>query len=287
MLANFLIGLREGLEAALVVSILVAYLVRLGRRDLLRYVWLGVGIAAGVSLALGAILTLGPMGLSHTATEVIGGVLSLVAVGLITWMIFWMGKTARTLRSELEHRMDEAIAVGSSAVITMALIAVGREGLETTLFLWAGITSSGSTSVPVIGAVLGLAAAVILGIAFYRGAVRLNLRVFFQWTGVFLVIIAGGICAYAVGDLQEANVLPGLGHYAWDLTPILPPTSWYGATLQGIFNVPANPTVLQVIAWVVYVVPVMILFVRMSCSRPRPSTPARPAGTPTPTQAAA
>lgn len=278
MLANFLIGLREGLEAALVVSILVAYLVRLNRRDQLRYVWWGVAIAASVSLALGAILTLGPMGLSFQATEIIGGTLSIIAVGLITWMILWMGKTARTLRRDLEERMEKAIAVGGTAVMTMALIAVGREGLETALFLWAGITAAGSSAGPIVGAVIGLATATALGFALYRGAVKINLRAFFQYTGLFLVIVAAGVLAYGTGDLQEANVIAGLGSHAWDITHILPPTSWYGSVLQGIFGISANPTVVQVIVWAAYAIPVMVIFVRMSFAKPAP----KPAPTPTP-----
>src|SRR5690606_27986933 len=188
MLANYLIGLREGLEAALVVGILVAYLVKIQRRDMLPWVWLGVAIAASVSVVVGAALTLGPQGLSFAAQEIIGGGLSVVAVGLITWMIFWMGKTARHLRRHLHTALDKAINVGKGAVLTMALLAVGREGLETALFLWAGIQAAGNTAAPVTGATLGLATAVVLGYLVYRGALAINLRVFFQWTGVFLII---------------------------------------------------------------------------------------------------
>lgn len=184
MLANYLIGLREGLEASLVIGILVAYLVRTGRRDRLSALWTGVGIAVAISLAAGAALTLGPRGLSFTAQETIGGVLSIAAVALITWMIFWMGKTARHLKRHLEDGLERALSMGKGAIIAMALLAVGREGLETALFLWAGIEAAGSTSVPITGAVLGIATAVALGYLIYRGAVRINLRVFFQWTGV-------------------------------------------------------------------------------------------------------
>ena len=225
MFANFLIGLREGLEASLVVGILVAYLVRTERRHLLSKVWVGVGIAIVISLAFGAILTLGPQGLSFEAKEAIGGVLSIVAVGLVTWMIFWMAKNARAMRGELEGSMERAISVGSGAVVAMALLAVGREGLETALFLWASIESAGSTTGPVLGAILGLAAAVVLGVLMYRGAVRINLRAFFQWTGVFLVIIAAGVLSYGVHDLQEAGILPGINNLAWDVSAQVPPTS--------------------------------------------------------------
>jgi len=268
MFANYLIGLREGLEAALVVGILIAYLVKTERRQLLSRAWTGVGIAAGVSLAFGAILTLGPQGLSFEAQEAIGGTLSIVAVGLITWMIFWMGKHARHLKGELEGSMEKAISVGSGAVVTMALLAVGREGLETALFLWAGIQSAGSSSGPVIGASLGLASAVVLGVLIYRGALRLNLRVFFQWTGVFLVVIAAGVLSYGVHDLQEAGILPGLHNLAWDVSDTIGPTTVLGTALKAIFNFTPATTVLQAVVYFAYLIPVLAIFIRTAFAKP-------------------
>lgn len=268
MLPNFLIGLREGLEASLVIGILVAYLVRTGRRDHLGAVWTGVGIAAAISLAAGALLTLGPRGLSFTAQEAIGGFLSILAVGLITWMIFWMGKTARFLRTHLENGLERAIAVGRGAIVTLALVAVGREGLETALFLWAGIKAAGSTAVPVTGALLGLAVAIALGYLIYRGAVKLNLRVFFQWTGVFLVVVAAGVLAYGIHDLQEARILPGLTTLAFDVSDTIRPGSIVATLLKGIFNFSPATTTLELAAWVLYLVPTMVLFVKTAFARP-------------------
>ncbi|MBU4336389.1 MAG: FTR1 family protein [Actinobacteria bacterium] len=273
MVANYLIGLREGLEAALVVGILVAYLVRTGRRDLLPVLWTGVGLALAISLTFGAILTWGPSGLSFEAQEAIGGTLSILAVGLITWMIFWMARTARSLKTNLQHRLDDAVVAGKRAVLVMALLAVGREGLETALFLWAGAQATGRTTAPLLGAVLGLASAVVLGWLLYRGAVRINLQQFFAWTGVFLVIVAGGVLAYGVHDLQEAGILPGVNSLAFDVSAVIAPTSWYGTLLKGIFNFSPATTWLQAIAWVAYVVPVMTMFVRQAWGH----APARPA----------
>ncbi|MDO9175787.1 MAG: FTR1 family protein, partial [Actinomycetota bacterium] len=151
MFANFLIGLREGLEAALVVGILVAYLVRTDRRHLLRWVWAGVAAAVAVSIAFGALLTYGPRGLSFEAQELIGGGLSIVAVAFITWMVFWMARAARTMRGELHTKADAAASAGPLAVALLALLAVGREGLETALFLWAGVRATGDTTNPLVG----------------------------------------------------------------------------------------------------------------------------------------
>ncbi|MBB2923827.1 iron uptake transporter permease EfeU [Cellulomonas cellasea] len=277
MFANYLIGLREGLEAALVVGILVAYVVRTGRRDLLPALWSGVGIAAAVSLGFGALLTFGPQGLTFEAQEAIGGSLSIVAVGLITWMVFWMAKTARHLKADLHSRLDDAISAGKGAVVVMALLAVGREGLETALFLWAGAKATGSSTSPLLGAALGLATAVVLGWLVYRGAVRLNLRTFFAWTGLFLVVVAAGVLSYGVHDLQEARILPGLSNLAFDVSATIPPSSWYGTLLKGVFNFSPATTWLELAAWVAYVVPTAVFFVRTTWGGP----PA-PARTPAP-----
>ena len=275
MVANFLIGLREGLEAALVVSILVAYLVTTRRRDLLPALWSGVAVAVGVSLAFGAVLTFGPRGLSFEAQEAIGGSLSIVAVGLITWMIFWMAATARHLKADLQHRLDDAVAAGRGAVVVMALLAVGREGLETALFLWAGAkaTSSG-TAGPLVGAAVGIAVAVGIAWLMYLGAVRLDLRRFFAWTGLFLVLVAAGVLSYGVHDLQEAAILPGLDRLAFDISAAVPPSSWYGTLLKGVLNLTPATTWLQLVAWTCYLAVVVTLFVRTTWGhRPAPATP--------------
>jgi high-affinity iron transporter len=276
MLANFLIGLREGLEAALVVSILIAYLVKSDRRYLLPRIWLGVGIAAGVSLAFGAALTFGPKGLTFEAQELIGGVLSFIAVGFVTWMIFWMASAARSLSGQLRAQVDDAAEAKPWSLVVVAMLAVGREGLETALFLWAATKAAGSTTTPLIGAALGLAVAITLGYLIYRGALKINLTKFFTWTGAFLIIVAAGVLAYGVHDLQEARFLPGLYNLAFDVSNAIPPGSWYGTLLKGIFNFSPATTKLEAIAWLAYVIPTMALFLHQIRQRSAPPS-SRPA----------
>src|ERR1700712_4822576 len=257
MIANYLIGLREGLEAALVVSILVAYLVKAGRRDRLTPVWIGVLAAVALSLVFGALLTFTSSQLGFRAQEAFGGTLSIVAVGFVTWMVFWMRRTARSLSTELRGRMQTALAMGAGALVLTSFLAVGREGLETALFIWSGVQATGHSTAPVLGAALGLLSAVVL---FYKGAVRINLATFFRWTGLVLVVVAAGVLAYGVHDLQEAGVLLGLNSLAFDVSGAVPPDSWYGTLLKGTVNFSPATTWLQAVAWVAYLVPVLALF---------------------------
>lgn len=283
MLANYLIGLREGLEAALVVSILVAYLVKTERQELLPRIWVGVGIAVAVSLGFGFALFYGPRTLTFEAQEAIGGILSIVAVGLVTWMIFWMARAARSLSGELRGRIDDAADGPWFALVLVAILAVGREGLETALFLWSAteaVRDDTGTWQPLVGAALGIATAVVLGYLIYRGAIRINLSKFFTWTGAFLILVAGGVLSYGVHDLQEAGILPGLNNLAWDVSDTIDPTTWYATLLKGIFNFSPQTTVLEATVWVLYVVPVMSLFLLSARRRSKP-TPA-PATDPTP-----
>ena len=284
-LANLLIALREGLEAALVVSIIVAYLVKSDRRDALPKLWVGVGLAALVPLIVGAILTWGPKTLTFQAQEILGGSLSFVAVGLVTWMIFWMGKNARELKGEIEGSLSKTLSGDSSGwgVVWIAVIAVGREGVETALFVWATVRSSieNSTMQTTLGVLTGLLIAIVLGVLLYQGAVRINFRVFFAVTGYFLVLVAAGIVAYGVGDFQEAGVLPGIMDHAWDLSDHLPATTsplhWLYVLLQAMFQFNLQPTVLQMVGWLLYIVPVLVLLtiqIRGPRRRPKVTAPA-------------
>lgn len=261
MFANYLIGLREGLEASLVVCILIAYLVKTDRRDALKPIWIGIGVAVGISLGFGFALEFGSQELTFKAQEALGGSLSILAVVLVTWMVFWMRRTARHLKAELHGKLDAALQMGTGALVATAFLAVGREGLETALFVWASVhAANDGTPRPLIGVALGLTTAVVLGWLFYRGALRINLAKFFTWTGGLLVIVAAGVLAYGFHDLQEAEFLPGLANKAFDISTTIPPDSWYGTLLKGIFNFQPDPTVLQVIAWSLYLVPTLALF---------------------------
>jgi high-affinity iron transporter len=292
MLGNYLIGLREGLEASLVVTILIAYLVKSGRTRLLPRIWAGVAFAVVVSLAFGALLTYGPRGLTFQAQEAIGGSLSIVAVGFVTWMIFWMRRAARGLAGELRGQIDRAAEAGRWSLVLVAALAVGREGLETALFLWAATqTATGAHTVstvpawqPLTGAVLGIATAVVLGYLLYRGAVKINLTKFFTWTGAFLIVVAAGVLAYGFHDLQEAGILPGLNSLAFDVSAHVDEGSWYGALLKGVFNFSPQTTWLQAVVWTAYIAVTMTLFLRgvrrpgvaqgTAVSRPRDKQPA-------------
>ena len=283
MLANFLIGLREGLEAALVVSILIAYVKKLGRDDVITRIWLGVGLAVLISLGLGAILTYGAYGLSFAATELIGGILSIIATGFVTWMIFWMLRAARGLSKELRSEVDSHLAGAGWGLVFVAFLAVGREGIETALFIWAAVQASGSTVYPVAGAAIGIAVAVVLGYLIYRGVLSINLTKFFTYTGVFLIVVAGGVVSYGVHDLQEAGFLPGLNTLAFDVSAAVPPDSWYGTLLKGTVNFSPATTVFEAAAWVLYVVPVMTFFVlsvRRHRAKKEPISPAATLTTP-------
>ena len=260
MFASLLIGLREGLEASLVVGILVAYVDRIGRRDVLPRLWAGVAAAVLLSLGVGALLTWGPYGLSFQAQEILGGIFSLVAVGLVTWMIFWMAANARTMGADLRHRLDAAIGTSGAAVVVIGFVSVGREGIETALLLWAATASSQNALSGTLAAVVGIVIAVAIAWLINRGLVRIDLSRFFRWTGVFLVVVAAGILVYGVGDLQEAAVLPGWGVAAFDVSGVVPPTSWYGTLLAGILNFTPKPTWTQLGAWVVYLAVVLTMF---------------------------
>ncbi|WP_314078863.1 iron uptake transporter permease EfeU [uncultured Rothia sp.] len=258
-----MIGLREGLEAALVVGILLAYIRKTQRTHLLAPMWAGVSVAVLLSLSFGALLTFGPQTLTFEAQEAIGGSLSIISVGFVTWMIFWMAENARMLSDELKGKLD-AVQTSVWAVVLLAALSVGREGLETTLFIWSATRTAGqeANAIPMLGALVGIAIAVVMAWGMMRGMMRINLPRFFTVTGAFLVIVAAGVLSYGIHDLQEAAILPGLNNIAFESYRYIDPSSFVGTLLKAVFNLSSTTTWLEAGAWILYVGIVMPLFIR-------------------------
>jgi high-affinity iron transporter len=259
---NLLIGLREGLEGGLVVSILLAAVRRGDTPNATRPIWLGVLAALMLSLSFGAVLTFSQSELSAGAQEAFGGILSVIAVVLVTAMIFWMRRTARDLSGELNAKVGVALQIGAGALAATAFLAVGREGLETALFIWTAVQASGQTVSPLVGAAIGVAIAVVLCWLLYRRAVRINLGKFFSRTAIALIVIAGGVFAYGIGDLQDSGLVPGQSWLAFDLTTHVSPDSWWVSIIRGVTNLTPSMTWLQVVAYVLYIGVVLYVFLR-------------------------
>ncbi|WP_406463813.1 FTR1 family protein [Streptomyces sp. NBC_01622] len=259
---SFLIGLREGLEAGLIVSILVATLVRADAKSRLPQVWTGVLAAMALALSFGAVLTFTAANLSATAQEAFGGVLSVIAVAFVTAMVFWMRRSARTFSGEIREKVTGALGMGAGVLMLTSFLAVGREGLETALFLWTTARAAGESSGPLVGAAIGLVLAAGLCWGLYRRVLRINLTKFFTATGVVLIVIAAGVLGYGLRDLQEGGALPGPTAYAFDLSGSVDAGSWYSTLIQGVFNLMPTMTWLQVMGYVGYLAVVMPLFVR-------------------------
>ncbi len=252
MLSTFIIALREGLEAALIVGILMAYLIKTNRTHLRRPLWIGVTLALLLSLSLGAILSFTSHQLGPHGEEIFAGNLAVAAVALVTWMVFWMKRTARNMRHELENKVDHAIHVGSLAMGITAFVAVAREGLETALFIYTNFSTVKTSLAPSIGLVLGLASAVGLGFLIYRRAISFNLAKFFKITGVALIIVAAGVLANGLGDLQSAGWLPGATTRAWNIDSWMAPDSFIASVLSGSIGFATTMSWLQVGAWAIY-----------------------------------
>lgn len=263
MFANLLIGLREGLEAALIIGILGAYLIKIDRRDVLPKMWAGVGIAALISTIVGILLGTGVAQLEGPPEEIFAGSLSFLAVALVTWMVFWMAKTARNLKGHLESDVEKSLAGNGWGIMLVAFLAVGREGIETALFIWATATATGEKILPTLGAILGLAIAALLGWLIFKGMLSLNLKKFFTWSGAFLIIVAAGVLSYGIHEWQEAGLLPGDENKAFNVSTAIPADSWYGVLLKGTIGFTPEMSWLQVAGWVLYVAITLTLFLRL------------------------
>lgn len=261
-MANYLIGIREGLEAALIVSILVTYLVKLGERKHLAKIWAGVGLALLVAIGLGIGLTELEAVAPANLEPAIAGITSLLATVFVTWMIFWMAKQSRAMAGHLRGQIDSAVVKSGWSLAAVAFFAVVREGVETSVLLWSATKSTANDSSPLWGAVLGLLTAAVLGYLIYRGAVKINLSVFFRFTGGFLIIVAAGILAYAVGELQEIGWLPFLLQQSYNVSAVAPDHSLLETILRGTVAFNNAPSWLQTIAWFGFALPTGLLFAR-------------------------
>ena len=271
MLSTFIIALREGLEAALIVGILVAYLVKSGRKAFLAPLWAGVLLAVLASLASGAFLTFTSTELSSRGEEFFAGTTSLLAVGLVTWMVFWMKRTARHLKGQLEGQMSTAILGGPLALAGAAFFAVVREGLETSLFIYANFKTVSSTPSATVGLLLGLGVAIGLGYLIYRSSIKINLGKFFTYTGTALIVVAAGVLSYGIHEYQELGWLPGPDVFIWDVTSVIAKESLLGGILAGTIGFDTTTSWLQFIVWAAYLGIVLSLYLKRSAPKPAPA----------------
>jgi len=267
MVAAGLLAFREGLEAALILGIVLGVLRRVGRREQEKMVWLGAGLAALLSLAVG--LTLYAVGVSFEgkAEEVFEGVAMLLAAGVLTWMIFWMNRQGRSIEAELAQDVQRAAASGGRwALFSLAFLAVFREGIELSLFLIAAAFTA-STTVVVLGAVAGLAAAAVAGWLVFATSTRLNVRTFFGVTSVLLILVAAGLVAHGVHELNEAGVIPAVVEHVWDMNGVLDENSGMGQVLKALFGYNGNPSLTETIAYVGYWIVVLLALRRVETQR--------------------
>jgi len=278
MIPTFVITLREGVEASLIVGIIAAFLVKEGRRDALRQMWLGVGIAIVLCTAVAVILRVVGEELPQKEQEGLETIVGLIAVAAVTYMIIWMRRHARGIKAELEGEAASALAAGSTmALVGMAFLAVLREGFETTVFLLAAFQDSTDTTAAGAGAVLGLAAAIAIGLGLYRGGVRINLTRFFRVTGLVLVFVAAGLLATAAHTAHEAGWINGLQTQAFDLSWLVQPGTVSGSLLTGMLGLQPQPTVIEAFVYLAYAVPMALYVIWPDRLRPRARAPKRSA----------
>lgn len=270
LLTGLLTGLREGVEAALIVSIVLAYLVKTGNSRHAGRIWLGTALAIAVSIAVGVTLFATIGGFEGAAEQIFEGVAMTIAAAVVTWMLFWMRRTAANIKGQLHARVDRSLTEGSIFGLTLlAFTAVIREGIETALFLLGQATAAGTQATStLVGALIGLAIAAAIGYALYRGARVINLRTFFSWTGVALIFIAAGLLSYAVHEFVEAGLITVGTGQAFDISGVLPhnptagPAGVVGSILRAIFGYSSTPEWVTVTTWVAYVAIVLPLYLR-------------------------
>lgn len=269
MLPTYLLSLREGLEAALIIGIVLGALTKIRRTDLSPAVWLGTFSAVGVSILTAVLLTSFGMSLEDGAEQIFEGITMLIAAGILTWMIFWMGKQARFLKGELEAGVNKAAATtGKRAMFWLAFIAVVREGIELALFITAAFFAGDPNQVSsniiqtLAGTILGLGTAALLGWTLFATTVRLDLRRFFQVTGFLLILFAAGLVAHGVHEFNEVGWIPVIVEHVWDVNAIVDENSLVGQLLKTLFGYNGNPSLTEMIAYFVYLAVVTVLWRR-------------------------
>jgi high-affinity iron transporter len=280
MLPTFLLSLREGLEAALIIGIVLGAVSKIRRSDLAPSVWLGTLSAVGVSILTAIVLTSFGMSLEEEAEEIFEGITMLVAAGILTWMIFWMGRQARFLKSELEDGVNKAAAsTGKRAVFWLAFVAVVREGVELAIFVTAAFFAGDPSQImtntiqTLAGTILGLGTAALLGYTIFATTVRLDLRRFFQVTGILLILFAAGLVAHGVHEFNEVGWIPAVIEHVWDVNMFLDENSVAGQLLKTLFGYNGNPSLTEIIAYFVYIA-VVSVFWRRENTVPAKSTAA-------------
>lgn len=278
MIPTLVIGLREGLEASLIVGIIASFLARNGRRDALRQTWIGVIVAVVGCLAVGIALVTLSRDLPERAQEGMESIIGALAVVMVTFMIVWMNKHARSMKRELEGAAAAALARGSAtALVVMAFLAVLREGFETSVFLVSVLQTSSSTATATLGAFIGIAAAVAIGFGIYRGGVKLNLAKFFKVTGIVLVIVAAGLTMTVVHTAHEAGWINFGQAEAANLTWLVRPGTVIASLITGVLGVQPRPAVVEVVAWFLYAVPMLVFITWPRFRGPRPARVESPA----------
>lgn len=258
MLASFLLSLREGIEAALIIGIVLGALRKLNRSEMEPAVWYGAISAVAVSLLTGIVLTAFGLSLEGAAEQIFEGIAMLLAATVLTWMIFWMNRQARSIKGELEAGVNRATSTGGTrALFSLAFLAVVREGIELALFLTAATFASDVQST-LLGTLLGLSAAIFLGWGLFASTRRLNLRRFFQVTGVLLILFAAGLVAHGVHEFNEVGWIPAVVEHVWDTNPIIDENSTLGLMLKALFGYNGNPSLTEVIAYLLYYVTIFL-----------------------------
>lgn len=274
MLAPFLIMFREGVEAAVIVGIIASYLRQTRRTHLMKGIWIGILLATLMCLAIAIILQATTGDFPQQQQELFAGIIAIVAVCVLTGMVFWMKKAGRSIKGELHSQLESAIQTNGKwglALVGMAFFAVAREGLETVVFLLATFQQNVGPKAPV-GALFGYAAAIAVGVGIYQGGIRINLRKFFKWTGAFIILVAAGLLAGGVRALHEAGIWNIGQTVVFDWSGTLPTYGLVGSVLAGIFGYTDAPTVSELVAYFGYLIPTMLLF--LSGSSVKQTSPA-------------